>query len=72
MVARNASLLRPGILTVDGEFDAGVVVSVCDEQGVEFARGRCDLSSEGIRGGDATRKPVVHRDHLVVLEGGEP
>ena len=65
---------------VEGEFGKGDVVSICDAEGTEIARGLTNYSSE-----DATRlrgKPteqiasllgsvpypeLVHRDNLVVV-----
>jgi glutamate 5-kinase len=74
LIHRKASLLMPGISSVDGSFAAGAVVSVCDEAG-EFARGRTDRSSDEIRaaiGATAGRgKAVVHRDQVVIVRGSE-
>lgn len=70
LVQRNASLLLPGVVSVEGEWEAGAVVRLVSG-GEEFARGRCDRSSAEIRGGlgaGATRgKALVHRDHVVIL-----
>ena len=77
------SLLPKGITRVTGEFKSGDAVSILDENGVEFARGITSYSSKeismikglasteiaaalGAKRGDE----VVHRDHLVVIEGG--
>lgn len=75
LVERRASLLRPGITKVEGHFDEGVVVSICDEHGEEFARGRCDMPAPSIleeleSASDAPR-PVIHADHLVILTDGD-
>ena len=70
MVNRQASLLAPGVLSVKGDFEAGSVVSIRDERGLEFARGLCDRASGDVREGIGTGKrgkPVVHRDNVVVM-----
>lgn len=72
MLQRKASLLAPGIVSVEGEFGEDAVVSVCGEDGREFARGRCERSSGSLRASLGTvgkGKAVVHRDHVVILEG---
>ena len=61
------SLLAPGIRSFEGDFRAGDVVRVCDENGTEFARGLAKCDAAALRAGQATRSPVVHRDDLVVL-----
>lgn len=72
LTEKGASLLQPGIVEVVGAFPAGSVVSVCDERGVEVARGRCDRSADELRQPlkDGRGKAVMHRDHLVVLSEG--
>lgn len=40
------SLLPIGIIDVTNEFKQGEVVSICDEQGIEFARGMVNYDSE--------------------------
>ncbi len=61
------SLLPPGISRCDGQFDAGEVVSICDLDGLEFARGIAGFSSHEIAARELKRVEVVHRDNLVVL-----
>lgn len=73
LVDRKASLLAPGLLSVEGAFEAGSIVSVCGPEGGEFARGRCDRSAEELRAGlgkpeEGRGRAVVHRDHVVILE----
>lgn len=79
-VAENGrSLLAIGIVSVDGTFDKGAIVSLVDAQGVELARGLSNFSagdvlriagrpSHEIPGilGDLPYAEVVHRDNLVV------
>jgi glutamate 5-kinase len=84
--ARNAvqhqgrSLLPIGIVGVSGSFSKGDVVSICDPDGVEFARGLTNYPSgtvDRLRGvrterirevlGACPYEEVVHRDNLVVV-----
>jgi glutamate 5-kinase len=84
--ARNAvqyqgrSLLPIGIVQVSGSFGKGDVVSLCDPDGVEFARGLTNYPAaavERLRGlrteqireivGASPYEEVVHRDNLVVI-----
>jgi glutamate 5-kinase len=58
------SLLAKGILSIEGKFATGDVVSICDKNQVEFARGLAKV--EGIQIKSATGV-VIHRDDLVVL-----
>ncbi len=77
------SLLPSGIVRVEGEFPCGQVVAVCDEAGVEIARGLVNYSSQELSAvkGNSTaaiaalvgkRKSyaAIHRDDLVVLVNG--
>ena len=63
------SLLSVGIKSVAGNFEAGTVVSVADENNCEIARGKINISSrhldkvKGIR----SDKEVIHRDNIVIL-----
>jgi hypothetical protein len=43
------------------------VVSVCDLDGTEFARGMATVNSESIRRKELAREEVIHRDNLVIL-----
>ena len=74
------SLLPIGVVQVQGAFGKGDVVSLCDADGVEFARGLTNyaagaadrlrgLRSEQIREvlGTVPYEEVVHRDNLVVI-----
>jgi glutamate 5-kinase len=84
--ARNAvqnqgrSLLPIGIVEVVGSFSKGDVISLCDPQGVEFARGLTNYPAswvDKLRGvrterirevfGSCPYEEVVHRDNLVVI-----
>jgi glutamate 5-kinase len=74
------SLLPVGVLGVNGTFGKGDVVSICDRDGIEFARGLTNYSSadaERIRGlgteqieqtiGKVPYVEMVHRDNLAVV-----
>jgi glutamate 5-kinase len=80
LAEQGKSLLPVGVTAVEGEFGKGDVVSICDAEGAEVARGLTNYSAE-----DAARlvgKPrqeiakllgsvpypeLVHRDNLVVV-----
>ncbi len=71
VVRRKASLLAVGVVAVDGDFALGDVVSICTEDGVEFARGRCDRAAADVvvgGTGEGRDRALVHRDHVVVLQ----
>lgn len=74
------SLLAIGIRQVEGNFQKGDVLSLCREDGLEFARGLTNYSSEDLRRiagrqtdtivevlGYCPYDEVVHRDNLVIL-----
>lgn len=79
-VCGNASLLPVGITKVEGTFQAGDAVSVCDERGREIARGIVDYSSDelelvkGLRSSEVSKilphssPDAIHRDYLVLVE----
>ena len=77
---RLRSLLPSGIVSVEGDFDAGECVSCRDESGREFASGLTAYGSEAvnkIKGlktaqisavlGRSVNREVIHRDDLVVF-----
>jgi len=86
VVKKRASLLPAGITGVEGSFDAGDPVNLCDEHDTVVARGLVNYDAAEIPGlmGRSTRwlasklgpeyeREVVHRDDLVVLaRGGDP
>ena len=61
------SLLPPGITRCEGEFEAGEVVRICDQDGTEFARGIAGFGAAEIKARKLQRVEVVHRDNLVIL-----
>jgi glutamate 5-kinase len=73
------SLLPIGVNSVDGEFEKGDVVSICDSTGVEFARGLTNYSAQemqrlkGLSSQEIAVKfaqnpydEIVHRDNLTL------
>ena len=79
---KGTSLLPSGILKVSGHFDRGSCLRICDESGVEFARGIAEYASgevEQLLGvqsdqietclGYRYADEVIHRNNLVVLPG---
>lgn len=67
LIENGRSLLPPGITRCQGEFQAGDVVSICDETGSEFARGIAAFGAGEIGARRGQRGEVVHRDNLVIL-----
>ena len=80
IIAKHASLLPAGIIGVEGVFDAGDPVNLCDENDNVVARGLVNYDAAEIPGlmGRSTRwlasklgqeyeREVVHRDDLVIL-----
>jgi glutamate 5-kinase len=74
------SLLPSGIVRIEGDFERGACVRLCDQEGTEFARGIADYASSelfkilGHRSADIEEilgyrygDEVIHRDNLVVL-----
>lgn len=81
LLEKGKSLLPRGILKVQGEFGEGELVSICDIEGQEFARGLVNYSSEEldlIKGlhtkdienilGHKHYDETIHRDNLVVTK----
>jgi glutamate 5-kinase len=77
---KGRSLLPIGVVGVQGDFRKGDVVSLCDLQGIEFARGLSNYSAAeasricGLRSDQITQllgslpyEEIVHRDNLVVI-----
>lgn len=79
LVERGASLLPAGVIAVEGRFDSGSVVRICDARGEPFARGLVSYASdeiEKVRGRKGAELPailgyryideVIHRNDLVI------
>jgi glutamate 5-kinase len=58
------SLLAKGVLSIEGKFEKGELVSICDRNRVEFARGLAKVGGGALQ---AASGVVVHRDDLVIL-----
>ncbi|GKS57457.1 glutamate 5-kinase [Nitrospira sp.] len=80
LVARGKSLLASGILTVEGDFEAGDAVACRNAQGREIAKGLVNYSAvvltriKGMKTADIRNslgqpeyEEVIHRDNLVIL-----
>jgi glutamate 5-kinase len=69
LLRNKTSLLPVGIKSVEGSFCKGALVSICDENGKELARGLIDLSSDQLQKviGQKDVGEAVHRDNLVIL-----
>jgi glutamate 5-kinase len=64
---KGKSLLPPGVARCEGEFAAGDVVRICDQNGTEFARGIARSGSAAVREKKLPKEELVHRDDLVIL-----
>ena len=73
---RRVSLLPAGVVQVDGTWEAGSAVEVCDPTGTVFAKGMVRHDSALLRAHMGVRTPdlpegmaheVIHADDLVVL-----
>jgi glutamate 5-kinase len=80
VAGRRASLLPAGVVGVEGDFEAGDPVDLCDENGGLVARGLVNYDAAEIPGlmgrttrslaaelGPAYEREIVHRDDLVLL-----
>jgi len=68
------SLLSVGVIAVEGNFEAGDVVSVTDKLGEEICRGKAGISSRHLEKvkGNRFEKEIIHRNNLVILQGLSP
>ncbi|HEY5985722.1 MAG TPA: glutamate 5-kinase [Streptosporangiaceae bacterium] len=84
VVARRASLLPAGITGVEGTFDAGDPVDLCDPDGHAVARGLVNYDATEVpalmgrstrwlaaKRGPEYQREIVHRDDLVLLVSPE-
>jgi len=80
LARQGRSLLPAGIVSVEGSFDLGEIVSLVNEQGLEFARGLAGYAAsdlrrlKGLQSSDIEATlgykyldEVIHRDDLVLL-----
>jgi glutamate 5-kinase len=76
VVERRLSLLSVGVTAVEGEFEAGDPVDVCDPAGNAVARGLVAYAADELPPllgrpthdlSDRYRREVIHRDDLVLL-----
>lgn len=64
-----ASLLPVGIVAVEGDFDAGDIVTIADATGViAWGKAEYDASQARQRTGAQAQPPLVHADYLFVEE----
>jgi len=63
------SLLSVGVVSCEGNFEGGDIVSVIDRQACEFARGKICLSNKELEEvkGKRYAKEIIHRDNIVIL-----
>jgi glutamate 5-kinase len=64
LCANGKSLLAKGIVATAGTFAEGDVVSICDKNQVEFARGLAKVGGILIKSATGV---VIHRDDMVIL-----
>jgi glutamate 5-kinase len=64
LCANGKSLLAKGIVSTDGKFGAGDLVSICGKNEVEFARGLTKVACIQIKSATGV---VIHRDDMVIL-----
>ncbi len=82
LVEHGSSLLPVGITAVEGAFDAGAVLDICDPDGFVIARGLAGASSDELALASGRRqeelagnrllaalaeRPAVHRDNMIVF-----
>ena len=76
VVVDKRSLLAVGVVAVRGKFESGDTVDVAEPDGAVFARGLVRYASHELEAaqGRSTAEldagEVIHRDQLVILEGG--
>jgi glutamate 5-kinase len=64
LCANGKSLLAKGIVSTDGKFEEGDVVSIHGKNQVEFARGLTKVGCIQIK---SSKVVVIHRDDMVIL-----
>jgi len=68
-LANKKSLLSVGVVGLEGDFECADIVSIADNQGLEFARGKVCVSSRQLDKVKGCRfdKEIVHCDNIVIL-----
>lgn len=68
-LVNNKSLLSVGVKNIEGAFNCGDIVSITDEQGGEFARGKICVSYDQLENvkGRRFEKEIIHCDNIVIL-----
>ena len=61
------SLLAKGLIRVEGPFRNKDIVSICDAEGIEFARGIAAFDADQFSRDSLPEKVAVHRNNLVIL-----
>jgi len=64
------SLLAVGVTGIERDFEKGAVASIIDSCGIEFARGKVNVTSKilnEVKGRHFNRE-IMHRDNIVILE----
>ena len=69
-LCKRKSLLSVGVVSLQGSFEPGEVVSIVDEDRCEFARGKAGISSKQLDKVKGIRfdKEVIHCDNIVIIE----
>lgn len=62
------SLLPVGIVKVEGEFERGDIVQICQENGEKLGLGKAQYNAERLRSviGEKGQKPFIHYDYLFI------
>lgn len=65
----NKSLLSVGVVSLDGKFERTDIVIIADSQGIEFARGKSEISSKSLEEikGRRSNREIIHRNNIVIL-----
>lgn len=65
---RAVSLLMVGVTDIEGDFEEGDIISICDDKGVKIAIGKSGYDSNEARKqiGKHDVKPLIHYDYLCI------
>lgn len=69
LVSGHKSLLAVGVINVEGSFNSGDAVMITDGEGLTFAKGLVNFSSQDLRihKGKRVKNEVIHRNNLIIL-----